>query len=207
MHSPASVCIHVHLPSLRAQRGLVRTRSRGGTGETEGEQLRLQSLRHRLHFILFPLIRRNCSPYSANGKPESFLQVTRQRQNSVSNPSLYLGAVDLYPSFLAVVQRHDVSALACHRPLSPRHENSFFAEGKMDFDLPVPGRGASNATPKRQKVPLAPQEELTIPHRTMAFRDTGAQRTGERLFIVFHFTNTVKTNPANRIADSAGPGK
>lgn len=77
----------------------------------------------------------------------------------------------------------------------------------MDFDLPVPGRGASNATPERQKVPPAPQEELTIPHRTMAFRDTGAQRTGERLFIVFHFTNTVKTNPANRIADCAGPGK
>lgn len=99
------------------------------------------------------------------------------------------------------------STVACHRPRSPRHENSFFIEGKMDFDLPVPGRGASNATSKRLKVPLAPQEELTIPHRTMAFRDTGAQRAGERLFIVFHFTNTVKTNPANRIADSAGPGK
>lgn len=60
---------------------------------------------------------------------------------------------------------------------------------------------------RRYPWPLRKNLPSPIPHRTMAFRDTGAQRTGERLFIVFHFTNTVKTNPANRIADSAGPGK
>lgn len=41
------------------------------------------------------------------------------------------------------------------------------------------------------------------------FQKNGAERTLWRqgLFILFHFTNTVKKNLANRIANSAGLGK
>lgn len=68
-----------------------------------------------------------------------------------------------------------------------------------------PPKSAQHQRDRRYFWPL--RRDLQSLRRMMAFRNTGAQRTGERLFIVFPFTNTVKTNPANRIADSAGLGK